>query len=254
MALVECPECGGKVSDAAIACPHCGFPMQQQKKTINRDGGILAITDYNDPVVIAYLFIRHGFPFQYVVDYKKSMLPLVIYVGYDQTIISRYKTDITLLGGKVEIFDENELPSDKVVEYRELKITHQEYGINGNRNGMPMRYRVSGEEEDHSSLEYAHKRKEQIDSILGKSSLNEASDYEKHFSNKTNSSVLGDAFLQSLREERERVSRGIRCPNCGSRDCSKIGMANRAVGVMALGLASSSIGKSYKCYKCGYKW
>jgi ribosomal protein L37E len=27
MALVDCPECGGRVSDKAIMCPHCGLPM-----------------------------------------------------------------------------------------------------------------------------------------------------------------------------------------------------------------------------------
>ncbi len=28
MALVKCPDCGGKVSDQAPACPHCGRPMK----------------------------------------------------------------------------------------------------------------------------------------------------------------------------------------------------------------------------------
>jgi len=35
MALITCPECGGKVSSESTACPHCGYPMkkfQQQKK------------------------------------------------------------------------------------------------------------------------------------------------------------------------------------------------------------------------------
>ena len=27
MALIVCPECGGKVSDKASACPHCGYPI-----------------------------------------------------------------------------------------------------------------------------------------------------------------------------------------------------------------------------------
>ena len=27
MALIECPECKGKVSDKAQNCPHCGYPM-----------------------------------------------------------------------------------------------------------------------------------------------------------------------------------------------------------------------------------
>lgn len=27
MALIKCPECGGTVSDKALSCPHCGFPV-----------------------------------------------------------------------------------------------------------------------------------------------------------------------------------------------------------------------------------
>ena len=27
MPVINCPECGGKVSKAAAACPHCGHPM-----------------------------------------------------------------------------------------------------------------------------------------------------------------------------------------------------------------------------------
>lgn len=34
MALTECPDCGGKVSSVAAACPHCGRP--------NRDAGAAA--------------------------------------------------------------------------------------------------------------------------------------------------------------------------------------------------------------------
>lgn len=32
MALIECPECGGKVSDQAPACIHCGYPLQEPKE------------------------------------------------------------------------------------------------------------------------------------------------------------------------------------------------------------------------------
>jgi hypothetical protein len=31
MALTVCPECEGKVSDQAFACPACGYPFGQQK-------------------------------------------------------------------------------------------------------------------------------------------------------------------------------------------------------------------------------
>ena len=32
MALIECPKCGGKVSDKATLCPHCGCPIEQVKR------------------------------------------------------------------------------------------------------------------------------------------------------------------------------------------------------------------------------
>ncbi|WEZ85750.1 hypothetical protein P6U16_22130 (plasmid) [Rhizobium sp. 32-5/1] len=31
MALTACPECEGKVSDKAFACPSCGYRLAQQK-------------------------------------------------------------------------------------------------------------------------------------------------------------------------------------------------------------------------------
>ena len=32
MALIECPECGGKISDKAPVCIHCGFPLKESKE------------------------------------------------------------------------------------------------------------------------------------------------------------------------------------------------------------------------------
>ena len=29
MALIDCPECEGRVSERARACPHCGFPVRE---------------------------------------------------------------------------------------------------------------------------------------------------------------------------------------------------------------------------------
>lgn len=34
MALIECPECGSKVSDTVEACIHCGYVLKQKKYTI----------------------------------------------------------------------------------------------------------------------------------------------------------------------------------------------------------------------------
>jgi hypothetical protein len=27
MALINCPECEARISDKAVACPHCGYPL-----------------------------------------------------------------------------------------------------------------------------------------------------------------------------------------------------------------------------------
>lgn len=32
MALINCPECGKEISDKAVACPHCGCPINAQSK------------------------------------------------------------------------------------------------------------------------------------------------------------------------------------------------------------------------------
>ena len=34
MALIQCPECSIQVSDKAISCPSCGFPIAAQNKAI----------------------------------------------------------------------------------------------------------------------------------------------------------------------------------------------------------------------------
>lgn len=33
MGLIACPECNARVSDAAAACPHCGYPIARQDAT-----------------------------------------------------------------------------------------------------------------------------------------------------------------------------------------------------------------------------
>jgi len=64
MALIKCPECSNEVSDKAIACPKCGYPLQpaaqpqpsdpalqaQIKQTLLNEGPIAAIKLYREKV------------------------------------------------------------------------------------------------------------------------------------------------------------------------------------------------------------
>ena len=36
MALISCPECKGRVSDLALACPHCGFPIKESQPRVKQ--------------------------------------------------------------------------------------------------------------------------------------------------------------------------------------------------------------------------
>lgn len=45
-----------------------------------------------------------------------------------------------------------------------------------------------------------------------------------------------------------------KCPTCQSTNISKIGTINRMVSTGLFGLASSKIGKTHKCNKCGTTW
>lgn len=44
------------------------------------------------------------------------------------------------------------------------------------------------------------------------------------------------------------------CPTCGSHKVKKLSMSGKMMGVGVFGLASGSVGKTFMCKNCGYKW
>ncbi len=44
--LIQCPECGGVVSDRAVACPHCGYPLRNVERKTFESGHV------SDPVPV----------------------------------------------------------------------------------------------------------------------------------------------------------------------------------------------------------
>lgn len=42
MALIDCPECGARVSDVAPACPQCGFPVSGARADTSPDPAVAA--------------------------------------------------------------------------------------------------------------------------------------------------------------------------------------------------------------------
>jgi ribosomal protein L7/L12 len=60
MALIRCPECSNEISDKAVSCPKCGYPLHSVssaqpleleaavRETLLRDGKIAAIKFYRE--------------------------------------------------------------------------------------------------------------------------------------------------------------------------------------------------------------
>lgn len=54
MALVECTECNGKVSDQAETCPHCGAPMARAARSLDpKDNPNLRYSDQEVAVMLS---------------------------------------------------------------------------------------------------------------------------------------------------------------------------------------------------------
>ena len=51
-----------------------------------------------------------------------------------------------------------------------------------------------------------------------------------------------------------KPSNDPKCPTCGSYDVEPISTARKLGGALTLGLASKSMGKSYRCKNCNYYW
>lgn len=60
------------------------------------------------------------------------------------------------------------------------------------------------------------------------------------------------AELEAFKESRTKSSPV--CPVCGSKKTTRITTANRMVSVGMVGIASSQIGKQYKCLNCKHQW
>ena len=60
--------------------------------------------------------------------------------------------------------------------------------------------------------------------------------------------------LQQQESSKQTEEAQPHCPTCGSTDIQKISGTKRWLSTGLFGLASSDIGKSMCCKKCGYKW
>ena len=63
-----------------------------------------------------------------------------------------------------------------------------------------------------------------------------------------------EAAVEKLYQQQQQQTPVIICPMCHMPSGEKISTTRRVVSTTALGLASSDIGKQYRCKSCGHKW
>ena len=78
MSLIACPECEGRVSDRALACPHCGFPVRQEVLDGGPERTLLSVSPrlfggnwFIHALMILLCFALVGFVF-YLVEWLKQ--------------------------------------------------------------------------------------------------------------------------------------------------------------------------------------
>lgn len=81
--------------------------------------------------------------------------------------------------------------------------------------------------------------------------LMKLSDYERLGMEANRANFQKEVERQEKLQKQQNIPK---CPICGSTDIKKLSTTSKVLGVGLLGLASKTVGKTYKCNKCGYYW
>lgn len=258
MALIECPECGGKVSDKAVSCPHCGYPIETKSEP-----KALILKSYGDIIPLAYLYIRHGFPFDYVMHITTDKLPVILDIDTDEDKRLRMQKELKKLGAKTDVVGLDAVDSTKIREFKKLSITHKEYAHNG-RVTYPKSFIDPFTKKEIETFHFINVMIGKLNSILGKTEA-----YEKAMAEREKyRNRMAERIAEVEAEEKEKKamferhkaqysassSHSPRCPNCGSPAVAPISTGKRIGSTVMFGLASKTIGKSYHCGDCDYYW
>lgn len=247
MALINCPECGKEVSNAAESCPHCGYPIkkyvenmqnkrieyetQQKKENEQKKSQIerpsVAKKEKHDITSSA----------KHPVDTKKAdslqkKVNLFSNLGLATGVISA----LGFLGIFIGFFVDT--PIFMIVTLL-CAIGGAGFSFVFVQINKSYKLKLRVAKGEFANLEEAKKAEEKawLEAEIKKA----------------------EAAKKQAEEERKRkieIARAQRpkCPLCGGSNTARISTAGKVVSTAALGLASSTIGKQYQCYDCKHKW
>lgn len=249
MALIVCPECGKEISDKAIQCIHCGYPLQEAKEQSNK---VLLLLD------------------EFIANPEKYNSRPLIFADQLEPFVEKAKADSA------------ELDNEMLSKFTEMiRIHHNLFGWPPTKKLFSMVdfKKVSSEkidelalvlsgviEQTEMSLAYPakkvllygnssvvdefHEKLKSRKSKLGESTLLEAVESSYEFQQKQN---VADCYRETRSPEDDiqslRSMRAVRCPRCGSTE-----ITTTARGVSLLRGVIGANKTVNRCQKCGKTW
>lgn len=224
MALINCPECGKEVSNAAESCPHCGYPIkrfieEEQKKRKQEETQALKqkAKEQKDKTPTEE---RQKQLNEAIASNKRSVRIYIV------CVIVNVILSVVLFGITVSCFSAEKTLAGVLLGFLTVSIT------------LCIPIFTKGIKESKQEIDAAKK---------GWDNYIAFSDYK---------SEQFQRRLEETRKEQERQNaiNHPKCPNCGGNHTSRITTTGKVISTAALGLASSTIGKQYQCYDCKHKW
>ncbi|MEE0866181.1 MAG: hypothetical protein U0L98_05245 [Clostridia bacterium] len=245
MSLIKCPECNQDISSLADSCAHCGYPIRIEDRiditTIKKiakeyeENCNLAISTAKEDweyrtLSKEYLSYDNSFRFAYACYYISKIKNIVISNPDDS---NWHNIDYSWIKDNIDSIE---------------KITKEDF-----------KFLISYTPKYVEKTNTEHFSQEQIENEIEKETIEIYKTKERFYSKcqkyqqkRTERLKESRDFLDSMRKSRTNTQ--AKCPHCGSSNYKKISMSGRVVSTGLFGLASSTIGKTYTCNSCGYKW
>ena len=226
MALIKCPECDKEISDKALQCIHCGYPINT---TESKDIHTNPTLDINHSMALENNFskdkkehIKEDLNNQ---EKKEALLKKLEKQKQEDTKLKGYAVIWSIIWTLICIW----------------LFSMSEHGSLGILVALSFFFAIGG----WGMLAISISSLERIEKDI-KTASKSLEEYKK---------MVNERIERiNAQAEAEEAIKHPKCPMCGSTNTQIISTLNRAASVGMVGLASSKIGKQYECKNCKHKW
>lgn len=259
MALIKCPECGREISDKAVSCPGCGFPLEllnqssknkipsiKKQEVIKENNYTLELIDYtNQKIQIAkalkrFLNMKDGEALELV-----SQTPCFLFEDAEQQKINPLLEKLDSLPIEYKLYCNGEIKKHKVkTEINKPEISVPTYSTQTNTQTNGFKCPKCGSVIPISSRSCKYCGFEGISKYLlslERDKFQKEREFEKQVR-------LEQERIRAEKNQISTESKQPKCPKCG---CTNIQIVRRNWSFFG-GFATNKTDRV--CAKCNYKW